>query len=84
LREAREKEGVMPKETISAIEVGWGKQQDYVSIAVEAEGGEFVFVKDISQHFPDTYDTVFATLDSEEEIDRLIKVLKKAKRKTRF
>jgi hypothetical protein len=82
-------EGVMPKEVIKEsperkrskprVEVRWGSaHNDYVELYID-RGQKFSF------HGNDSWYTGLGLiLDNESELDRLIKALKKAKRKTKL
>lgn len=72
----------MPKETINdgsyELTVGWGNHQT-VQVGVDS-GKEFEFLDEVDDEEPFT--GLWFTFYSEEEINRFIKVLYKAKRRT--
>lgn len=69
----------MPKEIVrrgddTALHVGWG-HLSHVQVGIESEAG---FYDEVD---PDEdYDSIWVTLTSGEEVDKLIKVLKKARK----
>jgi hypothetical protein len=77
----------MPKETIkehpasqAVVEVRWGEFQDCVELTVD-RGQAFSFLAFDGSRF-DIYTGLTVNFDTPEQIDELIKVLKRAKRKT--
>lgn len=71
----------MPREVVrnaddSALHVGWG-YESHVQLGVELQPG---FTVEDEDGFIEEFESIWFTLESGKDVDKLIKVLKKARR----